>query len=258
MNRDDREEPFISTHFLSSSHARSLLPQHLHLHPRSLTPRQYLTLVISALFLSAHGLYISPCPTRVLVHPDFARFANHSPCTSVRTTLLRLIGPAPVEIPLRIFPPRPEYHSPLHTMKLVELHAAIGAAALLLLSPCEAKHGHSHQLEHLEAFGKRHNHQDKHNHRRTFSAREDAEGDLSKRTGSCAFPTNVGLVAVTPDQQNAGWAMSPNQPCLPNNYCPYACPPGQIMAQWNPLATSYVYPLSMVGQPVDIKTRRTH
>jgi hypothetical protein len=47
-----------------------------------------------------------------------------------------------------------------------------------------------------------------------------------KRQGQCQFPTNVGLVPVTPDQQNAGWAMSPNQPCVPDSYCPYACPPG--------------------------------
>ena len=143
-------------------------------------------------------------------------------------------------------------------MKLGELHAAIGTAALLLLSPCGAKHGHSHQLQHLEAFGKRHNHQDKHEHRRTFSAREDVEDVLSKRTGSCDFPTGVGLVPVTLDEENAGWAMSPNQPCLPNNYCPYACPPGQLMAQWNPLATSYVYPLSMVGRPGETKTHHTY
>jgi hypothetical protein len=47
-----------------------------------------------------------------------------------------------------------------------------------------------------------------------------------KRQGQCTFPEGVGLVAVTPNDENAGWAMSPNQPCLPGNYCPYACPPG--------------------------------
>ena len=47
-----------------------------------------------------------------------------------------------------------------------------------------------------------------------------------KRSTQCQFPTNVGLVPVTPNQQNAGWAMSPDQPCLPGNYCPYACPSG--------------------------------
>ena len=47
-----------------------------------------------------------------------------------------------------------------------------------------------------------------------------------KRQSQCQFPTDCGLVPVTPGQQNAGWAMSPNQPCLPGNYCPYACPSG--------------------------------
>jgi hypothetical protein len=44
------------------------------------------------------------------------------------------------------------------------------------------------------------------------------------------FPTDAGLVAVTPDQENAGWAMSPNQPCLPGNYCPFACPSGTFLS----------------------------
>ena len=81
-----------------------------------------------------------------------------------------------------------------------------------------------------------------------------------KRQSQCQFPTDCGLVPVTLSDQNAGWAMSPNQPCLPGNYCPFACPSGippfsvnlidfftgQVMAQWNPAATSYTYPLSMV------------
>jgi hypothetical protein len=41
--------------------------------------------------------------------------------------------------------------------------------------------------------------------------------------------------------------MSPNQPCKPGNYCPYACPPGQVSMQWDPEATSYAYPMSMVS-----------
>lgn len=63
----------------------------------------------------------------------------------------------------------------------------------------------------------------------------------------CKFPVDAGLVSVTPNKPNAGWAMSPDQQCLPGKYCPYACPPGQIMAQWDPEATSYTYPLSMNG-----------
>src|SRR5271156_5525970 len=76
-----------------------------------------------------------------------------------------------------------------------------------------------------------------------------AEIELEKRGGQCEFPTDAGLVAVTPGSQNAGWAMSPDQPCLPGNYCPYACPPGQVSMQWDPSATSYTYPQSMVRLP---------
>jgi hypothetical protein len=124
-------------------------------------------------------------------------------------------------------------------MKLLDIQAAVGTAILLSL-PCDAKH--SHQLSHLEVLGKRHNHRRIHASPRV----EGIEDGLQKRGGKCAFPTDPSLVAVTPGSQNAGWAMSPDQPCLPNNYCPYACQPGYVMAQWNPAATSYTYPLSMV------------
>lgn len=40
------------------------------------------------------------------------------------------------------------------------------------------------------------------------------ENKLAKRT-ACEFPHDAGLVAVTPEAKNAGWAMSPDQPCLP-------------------------------------------
>lgn len=127
-------------------------------------------------------------------------------------------------------------------MKISHIQAAIGTA-LLLLSPCEAKHSHS--LQHLDVLAKRHNHKRIHASPRV----EGIESGLEKR-GDCAFPTDAGLVAVTPDQQNAGWAMSPDQPCQPNGWCPYACPSGQVMAQWNPLATTYSYPQSMASQHV--------
>lgn len=42
-------------------------------------------------------------------------------------------------------------------------------------------------------------------------------GGLVKR-GKCEFPTNAGLVPVTPNEKNAGWAMSPDQPCVPGMY----------------------------------------
>ena len=125
-------------------------------------------------------------------------------------------------------------------MKLKLLSSTVGVVLLLQGSTVSAKHSHN-------VLDRRHR-----NHVRESKKHVENELDLrttniEARGGQCQFPTDAGLVAITPDQQNAGWAMSPNQPCLPNNYCPYACPSGQMMAQWNPQATSYEYPQSMVG-----------
>ncbi|KAL2003160.1 hypothetical protein VTN02DRAFT_4855 [Thermoascus thermophilus] len=102
--------------------------------------------------------------------------------------------------------------------------ASRAAALLLLLATAEASshggHGHFHQRRHQL---------------------------LEKKSGTCQFPTNAGLVAVTPNEKNAGWAMSPDESCEPGHYCPYACPPGQLSMQWDPQATSYSYPMSMNG-----------
>ncbi|ODV96185.1 hypothetical protein PACTADRAFT_75355 [Pachysolen tannophilus NRRL Y-2460] len=68
-----------------------------------------------------------------------------------------------------------------------------------------------------------------------------------KRGNTCSFPTNDGLVSITPNEQNGGWAMNTNQQCTSGNYCPYACPSGQLMAQWDTSATSYTYPESQYG-----------
>lgn len=136
-------------------------------------------------------------------------------------------------------------------MKLLDIHAAIATALLVLSSPCDAKH--SHRLQHLEALGKRHDHQRIHASPRAegIDAESQTQDELKKR-GTCNFPSNAGLVAVTPGSSNAGWAMSPDQPCTVGSYCPFACPPGQVMAQWNPQATSYTYPQSMVCLDVAI------
>ncbi|KAI5959966.1 hypothetical protein CANMA_004066 [Candida margitis] len=64
---------------------------------------------------------------------------------------------------------------------------------------------------------------------------------------ACKFPENEDLVPVYEEGVNAGWAMSPDEACIPGKYCPYACPPGQLMNQWNPAATKYQYPTSMDG-----------
>ncbi|OJK04691.1 hypothetical protein ASPACDRAFT_74267 [Aspergillus aculeatus ATCC 16872] len=86
-----------------------------------------------------------------------------------------------------------------------------------------------------------------HAHRHGHHAAVERAVQATKQTGSCQFPSDAGLVAVTPGELNGGWAMSPDQECTPGGYCPYACPPGQVSMQWDPEATSYTYPLSMNG-----------
>lgn len=133
-----------------------------------------------------------------------------------------------------------------------------GASALLLLSATLVSASHGFH-DHLEALHKRHR------ATRHLDARSSAENgeygvevrsvsettsatQAEKRSGQCAFPTNAGLVSVTPNESNAGWAMSPDQSCTPGTYCPYACPPGEVSMQWDPSATSYSYPQSMVSR----------
>lgn len=68
-----------------------------------------------------------------------------------------------------------------------------------------------------------------------------------KRGNVCQFPTDAGLVAVNSGGMNGGWAIPPDTQCTGGMFCPYACPAGQVMAQWDPSATSYTYPQSMNG-----------
>ena len=126
--------------------------------------------------------------------------------------------------------------------------ASVSALLLFAASIVEAKHSHGH-LHTL--FERHHSHRDQHR-----SIPEAGESGIALKSpdkrgrngGQCPFPYDAGLVAVTPDAQNAGWAMSPDQPCLPDSYCPYACPPGQVSMQWDPTATEYAYPKSMVSE----------
>lgn len=127
-------------------------------------------------------------------------------------------------------------------MKLLEVQAAVGTAILLLSLPCDAKHG-SHT--HLEILEKKHAHSRLHASPR---AEEHLVEDKIERRGTCEFPTDLGLVSVTPGEQNGGWAMSPDQPCTAGSYCPYACPCGKVAMQWDPSATSYP---SMVRDQTD-------
>lgn len=68
-----------------------------------------------------------------------------------------------------------------------------------------------------------------------------------KRGGTCAFPNYPGMVAVQKQGKNAGWAMNTDQECSYGTWCPYACEPGKLMAQWDSSVTSYTYPGSQNG-----------
>lgn len=128
-------------------------------------------------------------------------------------------------------------------MKSATVRALVGSALLSLAArPVTASSGHAHRHIHDEF-------KQAHNHSRGGDEIEQQlkpRGRLTNRSGQCAFPEDAGLVTVTPSQMNAGWAMSPDEECTAGSYCPFACPPGQVMNQWKPGST-YVYPESMYG-----------
>lgn len=107
----------------------------------------------------------------------------------------------------------------------IDIVLSRAAALVSLVAGVEAAHGHGHHA--------RHHHRD--------------VQTLEKKGGHCKFPSGEGLISITPHLDNGGWAMSPDQPCKPGGYCPYACPSGQVSMQWDPKATSYSYPMSMVS-----------
>ncbi|KAJ1822723.1 hypothetical protein LPJ56_000579 [Coemansia sp. RSA 2599] len=80
----------------------------------------------------------------------------------------------------------------------------------------------------------------------------DGQGNSFKTPGGAVrFPWNYGnsdnVVPITPNEDNGGWAMSPNQKCTPNSWCPYACASGYYSAQWDPSAALYNGKGSMNG-----------
>ncbi|KAK6527835.1 hypothetical protein TWF694_004809 [Orbilia ellipsospora] len=117
--------------------------------------------------------------------------------------------------------------------------SSLFAVALLLPSTLGSEVNFSSEL------GRRHVHHKRHAHGGALESRNVDDKTIKKR-GSCTFPGGQ-MVAVSSHQMNAGWALPPDQPCLEGMYCPYACPPGYLMGQWDPDATSYTYPMSMNG-----------
>lgn len=128
-------------------------------------------------------------------------------------------------------------------MRFLEQKAAVGAAIILLAAASEARHSHNRPVQ-LENLERRHGHG--HSHNKVHSRAEHEDESVLDKRDICSFPLTAGLVAVTPGLKNAGWAMSPDQPCVAGKFCPYACPPGELMGQWDADATSYSYPASMV------------
>ncbi|KAI5966894.1 uncharacterized protein KGF55_000303 [Candida pseudojiufengensis] len=63
----------------------------------------------------------------------------------------------------------------------------------------------------------------------------------------CSFPDDLNLIKVAANGANAGWAMSPDQICVPGMHCLYACPPGQLMNQWDASVSTYSFPSSLNG-----------
>ncbi|KAG9253404.1 uncharacterized protein F5Z01DRAFT_167443 [Emericellopsis atlantica] len=123
------------------------------------------------------------------------------------------------------------------------VQAVFGWTLVLLSSPlCEASHHHNHRRLHEEHLERKHTHL----HERDLKLAPTS--DIAKRGTTCAFPGDAdpNLVAITPDSDNAGWAMSPDQACVADSYCPYACKPGYVMAQWEKGST-VSYPSSMNG-----------
>lgn len=93
------------------------------------------------------------------------------------------------------------------------------------------------------AFGLEHAH-----HKHKFALFDEQLPTVHKRSsGTCAFPTDQGLVAVNEGGTGGGWAISKDRTCRAGDWCPYACPSGQLAAQWDPSVTSYTYPGSQYG-----------
>ena len=124
-------------------------------------------------------------------------------------------------------------------MRTPPLRTLLGSAAVVLSAAgIEANSAHQ-RAHHLQRATVAHAHA----HARSV------HDQPVRRNVVCPFPTDDdNLVPITPNDENGGWAMSQDQPCKPDSYCPFACKPGMVMNQWDPTST-YTYPLSMVRHP---------
>ncbi|KAL1842635.1 hypothetical protein VTJ49DRAFT_4683 [Mycothermus thermophilus] len=120
-------------------------------------------------------------------------------------------------------------------MRLSTFQAALG---LLAAQPAAANLGHRHAHG---QYARRHGHGHTHSPR----AGEVISSPKEARGAGCQLPDHPDLVRV-PGAQNNGFAMSPDEPCVDGKWCPIACKPGKVMAQWKP-NTKYSYPESMYG-----------
>ena len=130
-------------------------------------------------------------------------------------------------------------------MKITTTQFALGTALTLLSAPASVALAHKHH-NHFDLHKKH-----AHNHLKARAAKSNGTGgasvaELVARGETCAFPTDKGAVAITPGSMNGGWAMAPDKACTFGKWCPIACPPGQVMAQWKP-DTRYTYPESTVS-----------
>lgn len=75
---------------------------------------------------------------------------------------------------------------------------------------------------------------------------EVEHANVEKRKATCTLPDHSDLHFV-PGDVNNGFAMSPDQACEDGMYCPIACKPGKVMAQWE-ADTTYATE-SMVSRP---------
>ncbi|KAH6635173.1 hypothetical protein B0J18DRAFT_40035 [Chaetomium sp. MPI-SDFR-AT-0129] len=141
-------------------------------------------------------------------------------------------------------------------MRLATLQAAVGSAGLLLAAHPASANPNQHRHAHVD-YARRHGHNHDHIHGSHSHQVEDLVApavdavktdDVSKivaRKPRCTLPDDPDLVYV-PGKDNNGFAMSPDQPCEDGSWCPLACVPGKMMAQWKP-HTTYNYPDSMYG-----------